>query len=925
MSLRRWEIVFPTLLFALAIIFLLPGCSQSKPDDLLASAKQYMVKQEYRAAAIQLKNFIDRKPDSAEARYLLGKALLELGDPAAEVELRKARDLKYPIDTVMVSILRFYLNRGEYKRVIDEAKAVIATTPEGTAQLLTQVSTAHALMGDPVAAESAIARALEAKPGYAPALVNRARILMGTGKLSEARAMVDAVVGKDSMDAEAWKFKGDLLSATQEIEPALDAYRTAVKIRADYLPAYFGMATLLLSAGRTDEAAKMVGIMKKLAPASPMTQMLQSQLAYAAKDYTNARDMSQRLLKSIPNDPTALRLAGMIEYQLKSYDQAENMFARALTAAPESLPARRGLAVTYSTTGQYGKLLGILTPVISSFDNDAEMLALAGEAFLRNGDIPKAEQLLSRATTLAPNDSNKRTALAMTKFAKGDTDLAILDLEQISVSDTGVTADLALVSALMRKAQWNKALSAIDIFEKKRPADALPAFLRGTALLSKRDFAGARKSLEHALTLVPSHLRAASALAAIDLLEKKPDSARKRYESVIAADPKSSGALVGLAELAEQGGASVDDVAALYLKAISAQPEDPTPRSALTMLYLRSKQVGKAIAAGQDAVAVLPNRPEPYLALGQAQREAGEFNQALATYNKLAKLFPDWAQPHMYMAEVNLAAKNPEAAAQNMRRAMAASPSAGEMQRGLILLDQQAGKSQDALTIVRELQKLRPTDGLGFALEGDVKVSRGAWADAVEAYREGLKVAPTTSLALKLYASLIEAGKRSEAERLAQNWIKERPNDQAFRVFLAENAATRKDYVSAASQFQALVLANPDDPVLLNNLAWVAGQIKQPQAIEYAEKANRIAPNRPAYMSTLATLLAEKGEYARAVSLLEKAIEIAPDLAENRLELARILVQAGRKSEAKPHLELLSRLGDKFVEQKEVARLLSSL
>jgi predicted Zn-dependent protease len=47
---------------------------------------------------------------------------------------------------------------------------------------------------------------------------------------------------------------------------------------------------------------------------------------------------------------------------------------------------------------------------------------------------------------------------------------------------------------------------------------------------------------------------------------------------------------------------------------------------------------------------------------------------------------------------------------------------------------------------------------------------------------------------------------------------------------------------------------------VLNNLAWVAGQMKDPKAIEYAEKANKLAPNQPALMDTLAVLLMDKGD-----------------------------------------------------------------
>src|SRR6266540_1643655 len=79
------------------IAVLLIGCTGNSPEALLASAKELLAKNDSKAAVIQLKNVLQKKPDTAEARFLLGKILLEGDDAAAaERELRKARDLNYP-------------------------------------------------------------------------------------------------------------------------------------------------------------------------------------------------------------------------------------------------------------------------------------------------------------------------------------------------------------------------------------------------------------------------------------------------------------------------------------------------------------------------------------------------------------------------------------------------------------------------------------------------------------------------------------------------------------------------------------------------------------------------------------------------------------------------------------------------------------
>ena len=82
-SFSRYQL--PALLMALMLV----ACGE-KPEAMLNSAKDYLAKNDSKAAVIQIKNALQSNPDLPEARYLLGVALLDGGDPvSAETELRK--------------------------------------------------------------------------------------------------------------------------------------------------------------------------------------------------------------------------------------------------------------------------------------------------------------------------------------------------------------------------------------------------------------------------------------------------------------------------------------------------------------------------------------------------------------------------------------------------------------------------------------------------------------------------------------------------------------------------------------------------------------------------------------------------------------------------------------------------------------------
>jgi predicted Zn-dependent protease len=78
-------------------------------------------------------------------------------------------------------------------------------------------------------------------------------------------------------------------------------------------------------------------------------------------------------------------------------------------------------------------------------------------------------------------------------------------------------------------------------------------------------------------------------------------------------------------------------------------------------------------------------------------------------------------------------------------------------------------------------------------------------------------------------------------------------------------------------------------------------------------------------MDTLAIILSDAGRTEQALELEKKAVAISPDYHIARLNLARIYIKTGDKVRAKAELEQLAKLGNRFGDQAEVARLLQTL
>src|SRR6185369_1542075 len=308
------------------------------------------------------------------------------------------------------------------------------------------------------------------------------------------------------------------------------SYRKAVDARADHMTAHSAIVSLLAQQGKLEDASKELQVMQKLAPKSPQTLYWQAQLSFRQKDFVAARESIQQLQAVAPRYTNGLLLAGAIDCELKSYTQAEANLIKVLSALPGQPLARRLLVDTYLRTGQPGKALQALKPVLGQFSQDPDMLAVAGDVYMQNGNIVEGARYFEQAAALDPKNNAKKTGIALVHIALGDTNQAVRELERSVGADSSARADIALIAVYVQQRDYTKALAAIDALQKKEPNSPVPHTLRGEVQIQTKDNAGARKSFESALAVNPAYFPAAERLARLDLADNKPEDARKRME-----------------------------------------------------------------------------------------------------------------------------------------------------------------------------------------------------------------------------------------------------------------------------------------------------------------------------------------------------------------------------------------------------------
>jgi putative PEP-CTERM system TPR-repeat lipoprotein len=846
---------------------------------------------------------------------------------AAAIELRKALEQGASPDAVNPPLARAVLMQGDARQVVMQFAALQLADAEAAADVKTVVGTAFAALGEPDKAQESVESALKDWPQHAGATLLQARLQAAQGDVPGAIARVNGLLDRDPKQLQALLFKGDLQRyGLRDTAAALATYDQALELQPKAVPAHVAGIQMLMEQGNTAAARARFDKLKTTAAQHPDTLLFEAQFAFIDRNFERTKELTDQLLRGFPDDVRVLQLAGVNDMRLGNLPQAEAHLARVVKAVPGEPVPRQMLARIYTRTGQPGRALEVLQPLINSPQADAASLTLAGEAFLQQGEPARAEAAFARATRADPKQATTaRAALALGQLARGNTSAGFAELEAAAAADTGIRSNLALVAARLRSGDVPGALKAIDALEKKQPDSPVAPTLRASALMQKGDTAGATAAFEQALKIDPLFYSATAGLAAIELAAGRPEAAQKRFEAVLQRDPRNTRALVGLAELKARTGGTKDEVTAALQAAVKANPGESGPRVLLVNHLLGHNDATAALQAAQDANSALPASPDVVDALGMAQLAARQPQLAVTTFTRLASMRSDRPEPQLRLADAHAANNDLAAARNSLTKALEIRPNLLAAQRGLALIAVREGKPEDALRIAQQVQKANPQQPAGFLLEAEIEGQRQRPEAVVPPLRRALQVAPSTELAIRLHAALDAAGQAAEAERHAGAWLRERPRDAGFRYYLGDRAIARQDYAGAESQYRQVLQVQPDNALAMNNVAWLMTQQGKPGALPLAERANQLLPNQPAILDTLAWVLANDKQVPRALEVQRQAMARAPQDHNLRLTLAKIHLQGGDKAQARAELETLARLGTQYGNQAEVTRLLGTL
>lgn len=922
-------------LTALLVSILLYGCGQpTDPQSRIERAIEYHANENYRSAMIELKNVLQEDPSNSQARLELGKLYIATGQSAAaEKELRRAQQLGIPAREVVIFLGRAMMRQHAYQRLLDEIHGEPFSADELKANIYLLRGNAFFGIGKYAEAEDAFQHALKINNAAAvEALVGLTRIELKKNDMDAAEKLISRALDINPMDSSAWLTKGYVEKQQGKYSKAEEAFAEAVenagtrrRVSAVLFSARAGLVQAQISQGKTEEASKNVDWLLRVAPKHPVPKYYKALLAYGSGQFDVAAIQLQELLNIDRDNKPALKLMGVVSFVQGNLEQADMYLSAFVSSVSDDLSARKLLATTRLQLQQPEYAIEALEPAITQEESDSEMLALFSEAEMKSGHYDAGIDYLERAYEANPDSRVLQAELVSSYIRAREVGKAVELLERTPADDSNgddYRRDLLVILAYMQGKDIGSALRRAEAMEEKRPDDPEIQNLLGGIMAAMRHKRQALAHLKKAVDLRPNYQEAWLNLGRLAIGQGRLDEARSHYRRVLEINPDNVAAMMSLAQLADNAGEQKEAIQWLY-KVKDMDPGAVDARLVLVRYFLARRDFQRAREIAEETFAVAAKRPDVLNALGVTQMWTREQRKAVATLKKAAEIAPESVSVIYNLARAQLSINETHAAQKNLQKVLRLAPDNIVAATMLAALELREGNAENALALAKQQQQQVKSDPAGYVLEGDLHLRQGDFSDAVRAYRTAWNLARNRMIAMKLYVALRRADTREPYEPLRE-WVEENPDDFRIRVVLANAYQAEGRLKKAIVQYEAALKLDPENPVILNNLAWSYFLDKDSRAIQLAEKAHKILPDRGDVADTYGWLLVDKGEVRRGVEILQKAVEQAPDVTMIRYHLAVALARSGAREAARRELDKVLQSDSGFQNLPEIEEVLNN-
>lgn len=896
------------LAFAIAI----PGAfaaDNEKAAVLYEEALQQFEKGELSTAAIQLKNVLRDDPRFLAAHVLLARVYLKQFDGAqAEKELKIAQRLGADQALVLPLLAEAYGQQRNYRQILKDINPG-NFSHELNARLLVIRGDAYRELGQLDQAIFSYREAARYDPASIDPLLGEATALMANGQLLTAGQLIDRALALDPGAPRAWYAKGSLAHARGRLQEALRHYSHVLELAPEDYTARVARAGVYMDLGNNAAAIRDLERLYDPEAYDPQVPYLLGIAHVRMGNVDTSRKYMNRaneILTALPPEVIkahgeTLLLSSLVEYSLGEWEKALDHLDDYVKRYPDNPGGRKLLGSILFDKGRYDSALLALEPALEQIPNDYKLLTMLGTIYLKKGQLIQAVDFLDKAVSVGGKATEARTQRGLARLGLGNEEAGIDELSEVFAQGEATRqAGIALVMEHLKRGENAAAVRIARILSERNPDKPELLNLLAGAEVAAGDIEGARRHYRQILEQGPDILVPAINLAKIERAQGQVDKARARLQALARQYPGNELVMVEQAHLEESEG-HLEKAIDLVEKAVALKESAITSQLYLGELYLRAGAREKLVQLLPRLGRLFPRDLRAMALAGRIHLALGEVEKARLEFHDMFTVAGGNARALVEVARLSRAAGDLDWAAWSLVNALKIKPQWLAPRLALVEVYLQADKPAEAAEVVAYLLKHFPDEPASHRAAGDLALAQGNGAQGISEYQIALQKGGGEDVVLRLYRAYLAGGDIQRAVDFLRDQLAKRgaPEDSpVLAAALAEGQLRLGDADAARALYEQLLAAGLRNAGMLNNLAMIYFEQKDPRALRIAREAHELAPEQPRISDTLGWLLVRAGKAEEGLRHLRNAN--LRDTADRRIRyhIAVALAELGRTGEA---------------------------
>jgi len=648
-------------------------------------------------------------------------------------------------------------------------------------------------------------------------------------------------------------------------------------------------------------------------------------------------------LRRNPSSVDAYNLLGMIEGDQQDFAAALSSFQTALKLKPSSTRVRNNLGSLYVAEKKTDLAEKEFREVLRLDQENRDAHYNLGVLMMMKGSPALA---IAQFQQVHPADPPTRLQLVRAYFDNKQSAQALREAKALSSEQpSNVQAHFSLGILLASEKQYKPAQLELEKADALQPGTFEILFNLGQDLYRSGDFDDAQAVLTRALRARPDSPETLYLMAQVHVDQSRPLDALDLLIRARKLAPDNIDIVFLMARISMSQN-YFEDAIPLLESGLQSAPRRPDLLAALGESYFMAGKTEKAIEVFNKLIEV-EGSARSYAFLGLSYRNLGRFDEAtqqfrqglkidpkssLCLFNlgyiaerqgdaataesflqKAVQANPDFADALLELANLRIAAKKPQEAAELLRHYVKVSrdPATGYYKLAMVerSLHDTAAAERD-LAVFKTVSKSASSGPLPYQHLFDFLDNRSQLAASdrqqldIAQLTERIKGHPDQAEDLYLLAEVyLKSGKLDDAKETIAQLDQVSAGD--FRTLTGAGVLLARYhlYDAAIEHFQAALQASPNADDVKFDLADALFRARRyPQALEVASQVSPEGQKDDAYLALLGDIFAHTGDAARASEIYHNAIIRNPDNDQDYLSLALIQLRDDDRKGAKETL-----------------------